>query len=42
MTGESVSELDYAMNRFYGNRYGRFMSPDPIEAARCRACASGP
>ena len=25
---ESVSGLDYAMARFYGNRYGRFMSPD--------------
>jgi RHS repeat-associated protein len=26
---ESTSNLDYAMARFYANRYGRFMSPDP-------------
>jgi RHS repeat-associated protein len=26
--GQSDSELDYAMARFYGNRYGRFTSPD--------------
>src|SRR5205814_2121988 len=27
---ESVSNLDYAMARIYTNRYGRFMSPDPV------------
>src|SRR5262249_50115132 len=26
---QADAELDYAMARFYGNRYGRFTSPDP-------------
>jgi len=28
-TRDSVSGLDYAMNRYYGNNLGRFMTPDP-------------
>lgn len=28
---DSVSGLDYAMNRYYNNAYGRFMTPDPYQ-----------
>jgi RHS repeat-associated protein len=31
--------LDYAMNRYYSNAYGRFMTPDPYQAS---ASASNP
>jgi RHS repeat-associated protein len=29
---DSESDLDYAMNRYYSSRQGRFMSPDPYNA----------
>ncbi len=32
-TRDSVSGLDYAMNRYYTSQFGRFMSPDPSSAS---------
>jgi RHS repeat-associated protein len=31
-TRDSLTGLDYAMNRYYSNQWGRFLSPDPYKA----------
>src|SRR5271165_6872857 len=33
-TRDSATGLDYAMNRYYSNALGRFMTPDPYRATR--------
>jgi RHS repeat-associated protein len=32
-TRDSVTGLDYAMNRYYASQWGRFLSPDPYQAS---------